>query len=435
MFVTIDFAAHTEEAEMVQSPAVWASIHVPIVEPEGWFVRVVQEGLRELERIRRETDAAMANLIASMPESRDLVANLARTFGVSNREARHRRNVAKVCDSLPEAAKMLGSGTTSAEHVALLEPVLDKSGVADLLAFAQVQSPEDFRGTVEQFRLSSEHGDDVDKRQRAQRKLRFFNGPDGMVGLNGLLPPVEGMLLKKTLADLVDRKWRAEHPERAESLGGHGGDQLDQRMADALLDLASVQTFGIANCITDNDPKKGDEHGDNSKNESSPQTPNLKVTPMRNKKPEVIIVFDVEKWQANLLGHGPIPVTASLFDQARAELFYLFKNTNGAIMKFIRARKDPTYLQRLAVIGRDHHCVYEGCHAPFDRCEIHHFDEWLKDIGFTDVEVLGLICKPHHRHIHLNNLIANRELDGTVTIQDRTTNTIIAHATKKQVAA
>jgi hypothetical protein len=156
---------------------------------------------------------------------------------------------------------------------------------------------------------------------------------------------------------------------------------------------------------------------------------------MRNKKPEVIIVFDVEKWQANLLGHGPIPVIPSLFDQARADLFYLFKSTNGAIMKFIRARKDPTYLQRLAVIGRDQHCVYEGCHAPFDRCEIHHFDEWLRDHGFTDVEVLGLICSPHHRHLHLNDLIANREADGTVTIRDRTTNTIVAHATKKRMAA
>ena len=65
-----------------------------------------------------------------------------------------------------------------------------------------------------------------------------------MIGLHGLLPAIEGATLKSMLAAIVDRHWRAEHPDRAPMLGGHGGDAHEQRMADALLELAGIEAFG-----------------------------------------------------------------------------------------------------------------------------------------------------------------------------------------------
>jgi hypothetical protein len=148
-------------------------------------------------------------------------------------------------------------------------------------------------------------------------------------------------------------------------------------------------------------------------------------------KPSVIMVINIDKWTAELLGHGPVPITASLFDETRADLYYLFQNMHGEPLKLGRAHKIPSLAQRLAVLARDRHCTYPGCHADHDYCDLHHIMEWLRDQGFTNVELLGLFCHAHHRHIHLNNLKATRQPNGNVVITDRTTNETIAIATKK----
>jgi hypothetical protein len=83
-------------------------------------------------------------------------------------------------------------------------------------------------------------------------------------------------------------------------------------------------------------------------------------------------------------------------------------------------------MQRLAVIARDQHCVYEDCLAPPDRCEVYHLDEVVKDQGATDVDRLGLVCLPHHHHTHLNDLVLIRGPDGSVTSRPRSA--IVAEA-------
>jgi hypothetical protein len=223
--------------------AVWACVHVPVVSPEGWFILEHHDALIELERIRRELDAATALVVASMPDSRDTIANLSRKCGISNNEARRRRDVAKVVNAMPKAGELLARGEISEEHVRAMSNVLEQPGADELVGAAASMSPEDFTKHVKEFRLSNEHGEDVAKRQRSQRCLRFFDGPDGMIGLKGLLPPIEGMDLKTRLAALIDAKYRKDHPERAKTLGGHNVDPLEQRMLDALLELTGVKEF------------------------------------------------------------------------------------------------------------------------------------------------------------------------------------------------
>ena len=481
----------------------WVDVRVPMVQPQGWAVRHLEAGLRELERVRREAEAASAVLLAAMPQNRDSVANLARKCGISNREARRRRDVAAVVEAMAGALELLGSGAVSAEHVAALAPVINKPGAAALLDSASSKSPEDFARDVEQFRIDSEGSEDVAKRQRALRSLRFFAGPSGMVGLNGLLPPVEGTTLKNMVAALVDAQWRVRHPERAETLGGHGGDTHEQRMADALLGLAGVTPW--SNRAADGEPCESGRRGEpGSSGESSSAVPGSEATAgssaegdslhesesethgecesegdseihsedereseseihvegdsearddvegchgrgvsgddgsdphversrttvqVKTAKPAVIIMFNVDLWEATLSGHGPIPVTPSLFDRARSDLYYCFQNMQGEVLKFGRSRHDPTPVQRLAVIARDKHCIYPGCHAPPERCDIHHLNEVARDQGATDVDVLGLFCTPHHRHIHLNNLVATREPDGSISVRDRGTGIAVA---------
>jgi hypothetical protein len=480
--------------------AVWAGIHVPVVQPDSWSVYHLRMGMRELERLRRENEAAMALLVGAMPESRDAVADIARNTGVSNREARRRKSVADVCGKVKGAFEKLQSGAISSEHVGALAPVADMPGAASLLDDAASKSPEELTRDVEEFRLASACGDDMAKRQRARRMLRFFAGPEGMIGINGLLPPVEGTELKNRLAAMVDAKWRADHPDRAKELGGHGGDTYDQRMADALLDIAGVRS-GLddsskgttsSSTVTAGNTPPNDVQGEAAQSPSSaeapvhpeesagnplgsvvnsgeasrpggavpmnvglrlvglgdsrargggpPGSPSSNAPPgadearVKTGKPAVVIVFDVDKWKARIAGGGPIPVTESLLDQARNDLYYCFKNTVGEVIQFARSRRDPTPIQRLVLVVRDEKCLYPGCHAPPDACDAHHLNEVVKDQGNTDTDVMGLFCEAHHRHIHLNDLVVKRNLDMSITIVERRTGTVVASTTKRHAA-
>ncbi len=147
---------------------------------------------------------------------------------------------------------------------------------------------------------------------------------------------------------------------------------------------------------------------------------------LRTEKRAVVITFNVDAWQAQIIGGGPIPVTESLFDQARNSLFYAFTNMAGEVIKFGRARRDPTPLQRLVVMVRDQTCVYPGCNVPANRTEVHHLNEHAKDCGTTDTDCLCSLCSAHHHHVHLNDLIVQRRPDGSIAVLQRDTKRTVA---------
>jgi hypothetical protein len=532
--------------------AVWADLHIAVVQPDGWPVYHLQMGLKQLERLRRETEAAMALLTGAMPQSRDTVADIARNSGVSNREARRRKSVADVCRKIKGTLEKLQSGAISPEHVSALAPVADLPGAERLLDEAQSKSPEELTRDVEEFRLSFGCGEDMAKRQRARRYLRFFAGPEGMIGIKGLLPPVEGSQFKNRLAAMVNAQWRKDHPERARVCGGHEDDAYDQRTADALLAMAGIYSQApgtsrpngappVDNAAVEERPPTTNgiqdfpfgpsrTHGEteaeittpagnsanlfprtNQPTEALPMEAGLRLvglafppatlgrnpssvafedvdtkqprdpafdltgpisaslrvpsvgcfqpasrignprndairgpSPGKEKslgatvktaKPAVVIMFDVDRWKARIAGGGPIPITESLLDQARNDLYYCFKNPVGEVIKFARSRRDPTPIQRLVLVVRDEKCLYPGCHAPPDACDAHHLNEVVKDPGRTDTDVMGLFCEAHHRHIHLNDLVVKRNTNGTITIIERRTGTEVVSSHPRKEAA
>ena len=162
--------------------------------------------------------------------------------------------------------------------------------------------------------------------------------------------------------------------------------------------------------------------------------PGAGATTVKMGKPAVVIVFDVDKWKARIAGGSPIPITESLLDQARNDLYYCFKNMVGEVLKFGRSRRDPSPIQRLVLVVRDEKCLYPGCYAPPDACDAHHTNEVVKDRGNTDTDVMGLFCEAHHRHLHINDLVVKRNPDGSITIIERRTGAIVASTIKKRAA-
>ena len=184
MFGTTQPQAIQEQTH--QTP--WDDVHVPTVPAAGWAVGRIEDGLRVLERIRREVDSACAALISAMPESRDAVTGLVRVTGVS------------------AALAAIGQHADDVNVVAL---------------WAVGKLPEDVRKEAERVRLSHLAGADAAARQQALRRLVLTAGPEGMVAIHGLLPPKQGALLAALLQTVMDANWRQDHPERADTLGGH----------------------------------------------------------------------------------------------------------------------------------------------------------------------------------------------------------------------
>ena len=57
-------------------------------------------------------------------------------------------------------------------------------------------------------------------------------------------------------------------------------------------------------------------------------------------------------------------------------------------------RTVPPHLRK-AVIQRDQHCQFPGCHQPPSRCDAHHLIHWSQG-GPTSLGNLRLLCKFHH---------------------------------------
>jgi hypothetical protein len=63
----------------------------------------------------------------------------------------------------------------------------------------------------------------------------------------------------------------------------------------------------------------------------------------------------------------------------------------------VRTATDP---QRRALVARDRHCAFPGCHRPAPWTSAHHVDEWHRDDGPTDIDNLCLLCTRHHTLLH-----------------------------------
>jgi hypothetical protein len=356
----------------MQGACVWQETSIPIVSAAGWSRDDLHAGFRELERVRRETDAAFATLLSSYGMSdRDSVASMARTTLVSSRVARERVQLGEIVRVIPEAGALLAKGDVSAEHVLCLRPVRDDPDAADLLALAINQSPENFKNTVTRYALLKDPKDYA-KRQRDARSVKFFTTKSGCIGMRAILSTIDGAELHGILRNHTDAKWRAEHPERAETEGGHGGDPFDARMADSLVDIVRGDSTATAG------------------------------------KPTVVITIDADTLDAEVVGDGPIPLADALDAAVRGELFSLVKSSDNGILKFGRNRRFASRLQKLALIVRDRGCVFPGCKAHWSKCHAHHTIEY-EDGGTTDIDKLVDVCGGHHPHTHINNLrIVNR---------------------------
>ena len=362
---------------------------VPRVLSTDWDPTAAKLGLCELRRLRGEMSALEAVLVRVLKTEtgRDTKAMLARGFGMSDAEARKAEEVADIAGRVPGVEDALADGSVTGEHVRHLKPITDNDEAAELLALAPSQSPEEFAKTVNKVRIERD-ADGWRKRQQKARTVKFFKADNGCVGIRAILPTVEGEQVKAAINEACDAAWRAAHPERAETLGGHNDDEpREQRLADALVALITGEASGGSG------------------------------------RTAVIVTMQAETLQAQVLGAGPIPTenALDLIGDPRTDIYAAIQATDGAIMKFGRSRRLASPMQKLALALRDGGiCCKPGCTAHWTWCDADHDPPWDEG-GRTDINKLRHLCGSNcHPHRHETGANITRQPDGTWTVDGET---------------
>ncbi len=174
-----------------------------------------------------------------------------------------------------------------------------------------------------------------------------------------------------------------DHPQRAETLGGHDDEPREQRLADAFVAVMNGTATGGA------------------------------------ARTALIITMQAETLECQILGVGPIPTedARKLVDDPRTDIYAAIQAADGAIMKFGRSRRLASPLQKLALALRDGgFCVKPGCEAPWSRCDADHITEWDEG-GLTNIADLRLLCGTDcHQHRHETGQGITRRPDVTWTV-------------------
>ncbi len=117
--------------------------------------------------------------------------------------------------------------------------------------------------------------------------------------------------------------------------------------------------------------------------------------------------MNAQEWQ-HLLESPPAtwsdgrgPVTPEVLRRIAADyaLTRVIFGPESQILDVGRAQRTFTGPRRKAIIARDQHCVWPGCHEPPERAQIHHARVHWADGGRTSTDNAALLCWYHHDHV------------------------------------
>lgn len=277
---------------------------------------------------------------------------------------------ARQLTELEATHQALDDGRIGIEHALEIARATDDIGPAaeaELLAAAQRQDPAELRHAARELRHRVDAAGlaRLAMEQRRRRRLHLYNLPDGMLGVEGALPPEGGVALKLTLESLI-------------GVPPKGDDRSQQqRQADALMELCRRQL-------------------------DSGTLPRL-----NGRKPHLMVVAQADSLAGRagvpapqLEGAGPICVETARRLMCDGTASVVTVDGNGVALDLGRARRLASEPQRRVMVGRDRSCVVPGCNWEARFCEPHHLDAWAAG-GSTKVSRMVLLCKvKHHPLVH-----------------------------------
>lgn len=367
----------------------------------------VAAGFRELERLKgfvAETEHALArraNELAAAGSGTPAGDLIERAAHCSPREAQRTSRRAEILGSLPSMSAQLGAGRIGSEHADAVASVagrldeVDRSTLlsldAELARTAAASTPAQFRRFVARVadQLAADRGLERVARQRAATTLaKGINDDTGMYWLRAEFDPETGARLFRAIDNEIAGLAEQQAPD----------DPVDreQLAARALVDLATAAN--------------------------------------RSKRPgrvELLALVDLDTLTGGLRADSTcelhdgteIPAATMRRLACDAHIIPVVLNGDGVPLDVGRSQRLATDDQRRALRSMYRTCGIGTCDVPFDRCEIHHLDEWDAHHGETNLDRLVPACSRHHHLAHEGGWCleldpTTREL--TVTLPDGT---------------
>ena len=343
----------------------------------------LEEDLGELERAGRMLQSERLRRIAEVDRRgayrRDGYASIsgwiANRLHIGSQAATGEVRMARALEDMPLTREALGSGEVSGQATRLLvrakeaHPTEFVDDEAVLLEGARQLRVRDLYRALEHWRQAVDPaGAAEDDELRFQRRFLHVSPTlYGMVRVDGELDPETGQSVMTALRALQDADLRSGPQTDSRSAG--------QRRADALGEVCRQWMS------TEDRGRGGSE------------------------RPHMTVVVDVDALAGSPSRRSEFatgqPVAPDGARRIACDAAISRVLTSGRSEPLDIGRRTPIVpsVMRRALVVRDRHCTFPGCHRPEEWCDAHHVVHWA-DGGTTALSNLILLCRSHHRAMH-----------------------------------
>jgi hypothetical protein len=294
-------------------------------------------------------------------------------------------------EQLPATAAAFAAGEISATHARVITRAMTPARLATaadagidlgetdaiLADLARATAPNETARGVARWVAGVDPDGTLDDAADTRRRFTMASGLDGRVHLRGELDATGGEYLHAALAALMN----GDRP--AGDVRSHG-----ERQGDALVALArgALDAGGLPT--------------------------------VRGERPHVRVTVDLmalcaPRGAAGVAGGslgwaGPITPETARRLACDAGVVRILTGPGGLPLDVGREQRTASAAIRRAVETRDGHCVFAGCDAPPEWCDVHHVVHWAHG-GATSCDNGALLCERHHTACHEGGFAVRRE--------------------------
>jgi hypothetical protein len=386
------------------------------LEPGVLTADACAELLTELARIEKVcalTRVRLADRVAACARGRgprDAEASelLARTGGITAREARAELATVRALEHLPAARAAVECGELSLGQA---REVVGAAAVApgsegSLVDVARSTGVAGLRDAARRVRLAAVSVEELHREQHRRREATTWTDELGMTCLRAVLPPEVGVPVANRLARLADRNWRAARHRQGSS------QLLEPRAAyaaDALVELLGERPEVGGRGPGGGGAGGGDGRGDGGDRDRASGGGAGRAAGRAGGRADVVLVADVRALArgraepgepCHVVGGGPVPV--AVVRHALEDAFVKLVTHDGVRIDQVVhvGRRIPAVLRTALELGAPPEfagvsCVEEGCDHRYG-LEWDHVDP-VANAGPTSFDNVEPRCRACHR--------------------------------------
>jgi Domain of unknown function (DUF222)/HNH endonuclease len=282
--------------------------------------------------------------------------------------------VGELLGRMPESQQAVVDCEIGFAHLATMartaEALEDRFDERVLVAKAKENSPGKFfyichhaRHAADPKQYAAEQAEQIE-----QRRLKLSTWMDGSLVISGQLDPIGGAAFLTAIRPLARKS------------GAHDDRNLEQRQADALVELAS---------------------GSGSQAQIQ-VTSSLETLLALAGSPAAEMEFS-------------LPVSSKTVERLACDssIARVLLDSESLVIDVGRSRRVVSEPGRRALAARDGHCRWSECDRPPSRSAVHHLVHWIHG-GSSDLDNLILLCHRHHRMVHEGGWQIVRGEDGRI---------------------